>query len=278
MNYLVYDVVIPARNEEKYLKSTLISIKKQSLPPNRIIVVNDGSTDGTSEIASSIADVVVNLKDRGYSALGTADIPKTFNKGLERVAPEANYVMICGADALLPGNYVGTILSEMKRDPKLVIASGGLDEDPDYGEALPRGTRVVRTDFWRSVNGLKYPVTLGWESWLVYKALQLEFNVKRIQYLKIRSQRHPIRGALRRAYSKGIAMRLLGYTWKSAIARAFRYFLLNPNAGVEMISGYIYARRMHVLDVASWVKKNQNEQFPNKIRFYISHIFKRTKF
>ena len=278
MTYLVYDVVIPARNEEKYLKSTIISVKKQSLPPNRIIVVNDGSTDGTSEIASTIADVVVNLKDRGYSALGTAEIPKTFNKGLERVTPEADYVLICGADALLPENYVGTILSEMKRDPKLVIASGGLEEDPDYEEALPRGTRVVRTDFWRSVNGLKYPVTLGWESWLVYKALHLGFNVKRIPYLKIGSQRHPIRGALRRAYSKGIAMRLLGYTWKSAMARAFRYFLLNPNAGVEMISGYIYARRMPVLDVASWVNKNQNEQFPNKIRFYISHIIKRTKF
>lgn len=47
------DVVIPVRNGELFIQRALMSVRAQSFKVNKIIVVNDGSTDGTEEIVRS---------------------------------------------------------------------------------------------------------------------------------------------------------------------------------------------------------------------------------
>jgi len=264
-----YEVVIPARNEEKYIEKTLLAIKKQSITPDRIIVINDGSRDRTSEISNKYADVVVDLPDRGYSALGTTEIPRVFNKGLEQVSPEAEYVLICGADAVIPEKFFEIIRDEMIEDPELVIASGKLENDPSYEGAPPRGTRVVKADFWMSANGLRYPEILGWESWLVFKALQMGKSVKRLSNLITEAQRPPSTGKIKSAWSKGKGMRLLGYDWKYALARAGTFFIEKPSAGIKMIAGYISTTNGERSDVAEWVGDNQRKRFWRRVYFQI---------
>ncbi len=46
-----FSVIIPARNEEKTLPHLLNSLAAQSVSPKEIILVNDGSTDATAEVA-----------------------------------------------------------------------------------------------------------------------------------------------------------------------------------------------------------------------------------
>lgn len=48
-------VIIPVYNTDKYLQAAFSSIQNQSLRDIEIIVVNDGSTDGSAEIIDSIA-------------------------------------------------------------------------------------------------------------------------------------------------------------------------------------------------------------------------------
>jgi glycosyltransferase involved in cell wall biosynthesis len=256
-----YEVVIPARNEEKYIEKTLLAIKRQSVPPDRIIVINDGSKDRTSEISKKYADVVVDLPDRGFSALGTPEIPKVFNKGLEQVSHEAEYILICGADAVIPEKFFETIRDEMVNNPELVIASGKLENDPSYEGSPPRGTRVVKAAFWMDVNNLRYPETLGWESWLVFKALEMGKSVKRLPDLITEAQRPPSKTRARNAWSTGKGMRFLGYDLKYALARAGKLSMTNPIAGIKMIAGYISTTNGEKADVAEWVGKNQRKRF-----------------
>ncbi len=56
-------IIIPACNEEKYLEETINSVRNQE-HKHEIIVVCDGCTDRTVEIAKSIADKFVILKER----------------------------------------------------------------------------------------------------------------------------------------------------------------------------------------------------------------------
>lgn len=53
-------IIIPARNEEHSLPNLLSSLQKQSITNYEIIVVNDGSTDRTREIAQSFGVTVID--------------------------------------------------------------------------------------------------------------------------------------------------------------------------------------------------------------------------
>ena len=52
-------VIIPARNEENNLPRLLKSLRKSSIQPHEIIVVDDGSTDGTAQIARELGATIV---------------------------------------------------------------------------------------------------------------------------------------------------------------------------------------------------------------------------
>jgi cellulose synthase/poly-beta-1,6-N-acetylglucosamine synthase-like glycosyltransferase len=61
-------VVIPAHNAEKYLGAAIESVRSQTLAPHEIIVVDDGSTDGTARIAQSFADVKTIFQENSGAA------------------------------------------------------------------------------------------------------------------------------------------------------------------------------------------------------------------
>ena len=66
------DVVIPVFNGEDFILQAIRSVFAQSLPPARIIVVDDGSTDGTRERVKSLTGNAhvqyVSQENRGLSA------------------------------------------------------------------------------------------------------------------------------------------------------------------------------------------------------------------
>ena len=66
-------VIVPVYNGELYLKNCIESIEAQSYEPLEIIVINDGSTDGTAEVCGKLAEIYENLsfvttEDVGVSA------------------------------------------------------------------------------------------------------------------------------------------------------------------------------------------------------------------
>ncbi|MEO6817584.1 MAG: glycosyltransferase [Edaphobacter sp.] len=54
-------IIIPARNEESNLPPLLSSLMQSQPRPSEVIVVNDGSTDKTSQVASTLGATVVSL-------------------------------------------------------------------------------------------------------------------------------------------------------------------------------------------------------------------------
>jgi glycosyltransferase involved in cell wall biosynthesis len=55
-------VVIPAYNQGQYLAEAVRSVLAQTLQPVEIIVVDDGSTDATSEVAATFSDRIVYIR------------------------------------------------------------------------------------------------------------------------------------------------------------------------------------------------------------------------
>jgi glycosyltransferase involved in cell wall biosynthesis len=132
-----YSVVIPAFNAADTIGDALRSILSQSVPPDEIIVVDDGSTDATAAAVSAFGAPVTLLRqeNRGCGAATTA--------GIARV--RSPVIAFLDADDLwLPG----------KAELQLAI----LRARPDLGGLCARG-QVFKGDVSNPVLG---PVTDLW--------------------------------------------------------------------------------------------------------------------
>ncbi len=84
-------VAIPAYNAERWIAATLESVLAQTDPPDEVIVVDDGSTDATAEIAGRFAAVRV-LRQANMGA------PAAYNRGFDEA--RSDYVAMLPADDL----------------------------------------------------------------------------------------------------------------------------------------------------------------------------------
>lgn len=121
-------IVIPAHNEELFLKQTLNSLVNQTLLPKRIVIVNDDSTDKTLEIINAFENEFKWISGLTISS-SRAHIPgskviNAFYKGLETL--DENYDILCkfDADLIFPKNYLERIANLFKSNPKIGIAGG----------------------------------------------------------------------------------------------------------------------------------------------------------
>ncbi len=114
-----YAVLLIARNEEKIIIPTLESIINQTLPPTRIIVVNDGSNDGTQDkIKHRFPNevTVLDYPDTHESYLNDPKLSRIFNYGLnELTVLDIDYLLLMGADQVLPTNYSQTLIDMMEK-------------------------------------------------------------------------------------------------------------------------------------------------------------------
>jgi len=80
--YLSVDVVIPTCNRERFLEECIRSVERQTLKPSSVIVVDDGSNDGSVALLQKLASewdrlVVVSMPSRGVSAARNTAIARS---------------------------------------------------------------------------------------------------------------------------------------------------------------------------------------------------------
>ena len=121
-------VIIPVYNEEKTLGQTLESLVNQSRVPDRILLVNDGSTDSTAMIIDDFSNKYdfidcIHLHTESKHLPGEK-VVNAFNKGLEQL--DENYDLICkfDADLIFPKNYFEKLIEVFLQHPKIGIAGG----------------------------------------------------------------------------------------------------------------------------------------------------------
>ncbi|MBA7645024.1 hypothetical protein ES703_52776 [subsurface metagenome] len=108
-------VVIPALNEEEFIGDCLRSLRAQTVSPAEIIVVDNGSTDRTVEIAEELADRVIIMPDVGIVQLRQA--------GAE--AAKNPIIVSTDADTTHPPFWLEKLLRHFS-DPNVVIVGGSI--------------------------------------------------------------------------------------------------------------------------------------------------------
>ncbi len=118
-------VVIPARNEARSLPALLASLATQTAPPTEVIVVDDGSCDGTGDIARAAGAHVVRVDGPPPGWLGK---PWACQQGA--LAARGDLLVFLDADVRLAADALATLAT-------LHTEVGGLVTVQPYHEAGP---------------------------------------------------------------------------------------------------------------------------------------------
>ena len=110
-------VVIPAYNASRFLRETLDSVLRQTLPADEILVIDDGSSDDTAAIARSYGPPV-RVISRQNAKLGA-----TRNFGTQEAT--GKWVAFVDADDIWKENKLQLQMEELSRHPEADLCYTG---------------------------------------------------------------------------------------------------------------------------------------------------------
>ena len=131
-----YVLITPAHNEETFIQKTLASMVAQTVPPERWIIVDDGSMDQTAEIVERYAKHypwIELVRRQQRSDRNFASKAHAVNAGLERVQSlEFEIVGNLDADVSFEPDYMEFLMRKFREDPELGVAGTPFTQDGDY--------------------------------------------------------------------------------------------------------------------------------------------------
>ncbi len=128
-------VILPVLNGEKYLAEAIRSLLNQSFADFELIVINDGSTDGTEKIIKSFNDPRLIYLDNGKN-LGLAP---SYNAGIDRA--RGRYIARMDADDVSLPERFAKQLSFLERKPHIDIVGSAIIIINEQGKRVAVHTR-----------------------------------------------------------------------------------------------------------------------------------------
>jgi len=175
---LRYVLITPCRNEARFIQQTLESVVCQTVLPSKWVIVNDGSTDATAEIATPYAAQhswieIVNRRVRKERHF--AGKVEAFRAGLERVKGlEYEIIGNLDADVSFDPDYFAFLLSKFAQDNRLGVAGTVFREPDGYNSAVDSfegqthvagGAQIFRRRCFEEIGGY-VPSKVGGIDWM----------------------------------------------------------------------------------------------------------------
>jgi len=206
-------VIIPAYNEEKFIKRAIDSVKRQSYPNYEIIVVADGCADKTAEIARKYVIKVFEIKQRGAG----------LSKNLGAKHAKGKILVFFDADSIMSKNLLEDIHQAIKRSyVGGVCRTFGDDEELktriywwlghlyNHIYLLPHALIFCRKDMFRKVGGYDERLKIAEDSILLRKLMKKG----KVKYITSSFVKTSMRGHKKKGYIK--------WTWDVASGFIFR--------------------------------------------------------
>ncbi|MBY0486958.1 MAG: glycosyltransferase family 2 protein [Flavobacteriaceae bacterium] len=228
-----YYIVIPAHNEEAFIALTLQSLVEQTILPTKIVVVNDNSSDATSNIVFEFIkkypfiDLIEKTSELIH--LPGSKVIQAFQTGFESLDDNYDFIVKADADLIFPSNYFETIIKHFQSDSKIGMV-GGFAYIEKKGEFILenltdkdhiRGAfKAYRKECFKQIGGLK--PAMGWDT--VDELLCKFYNWKIVTDATLKVKHLKPTGAnynKTARYKQGEAFYTLGYGfWITSIASA----------------------------------------------------------
>ena len=148
-------VIVPVHNRLEFTRVCLASLREQTYRDFTVVVVDDGSTDGTHvALATEFPEVSLLWGDGDLWWTGA------MNRGLEWVLQRAgnrDHVLALNNDTALPPEYLATLLGLSMRHPHALIGAAAVSWD-DHDRIVDGGVRLD----WRTTRSTSPATGLSW--------------------------------------------------------------------------------------------------------------------
>lgn len=102
-------VVVPVYNAEKYIEACIQSVLDQDYPNIELVLINDGSRDGSGAVCERYAEKYENII---YSAQENSGVSSARNKGIALSGGE--YIMFVDSDDSIKSNMVSKLVRSLE--------------------------------------------------------------------------------------------------------------------------------------------------------------------
>ena len=272
-----YAIVSPVKDEARRLRATAASIASQTLKPRRWVIVDDGSTDGTREIAHQLAArhdwiSAIDSGAEGERSRG-GRVVRAFERGRAELQGEHDFLVKLDGDITLPPDYFERVARTFATDTEAGIVGGRVlvhDGSKWVPERVGRHTvhgaiKAYRSETLRDIGGLH--ASMGWDGIDEYAAKARGWKVIPIDGLLVHHHRQ--RGSKQRWWrarvEEGRGAHYMGYRPSFVIVRAgYRMLVEKPPllGGAALFAGWLHAaaRRASIVDDPEAVAALREEQ------------------
>lgn len=169
--------IAPFLNEEPFLPTFLESIEQQTRRPDRLLLVDDGSTDASARIATEFADrhdwaeaLRRPVREQEGDRLSRAAVYVAFRWALAQVDEQWDVAAKLDTDLQLTPRTIETIADQLARRPELGLAGTYLSEVGGDGvlgrlkirpEHVHGATKFYRRECYEAISPM--PAILGWD-------------------------------------------------------------------------------------------------------------------
>lgn len=251
-----YAIITPVKNEDKYIALTIESVIRQSIKPERWIIVDDGSTDDTPDIVKKYAaenDFIElqlrksesNTRDVGYGGI------RAFNYGANSIDfKQFDFIVNLDADVSFAPDYFEKLFKKFGEMPDLGIA-GGKGWNYRFDKLVPEKipvthvpgyTKVYRRECYADI----YPVK-ELPSWDTIDELQAQYkgwktlNFDDISIIHHKPMSLSADSFLKGKFVQGRISHLIGYPLDFMLPRTVKVMLEVPYiiGGLSLLAGFI---------------------------------------
>lgn len=248
-----YGIVTPVKDEERFLQKTIDSVAKQTILPQKWVIINDGSIDRTGEIIEHARGIHAWICSLERENLGEKRKP-----GGEAILQDGivyldmakyDFFVRMDGDISFESDYFERIFAQFDRNPRLGIASGicfvpkgGSLIEEKHPRFHTRGPiKTYRMQCFEEIGGLESG--LGWDTVDEIRANMLGWKTESFRQLKVLHHRktQTATGALRGRVNLGRASYYLGYHPVFMVFRSIRNMAMPPYGlgGVYMLLGFV---------------------------------------
>jgi biofilm PGA synthesis N-glycosyltransferase PgaC len=198
---MAYVLVTPARNEAAHLEKTILSVISQTVLPMRWVIVSDGSTDGTDEIANSYSrqhEWITVLRLPEHRERHFASKVQAFNAGYAILRPiRFDVIGNLDADISFGKDYFSFLLQKFLEEPRLGVAGTPFIEEGFAGydyrftnvEHVSGACQMFRRKCFEDIGGYS-PIKGGGIDWVAVTTARMKgWKTRSFSEMKCRHHR-----------------------------------------------------------------------------------------